>query len=88
LLVCSWVSCFCGIFRSFLRGLEEGGLQEASLCAARAPEPGDCTSSLFCGDSLVCFAASFFLLFEEVLVFQGHHMALAMEERTTTEMLG
>jgi hypothetical protein len=87
-LVCSWVSCFCGTFRSFLRGLEEGGLLEASPCAAGAPEPGECTSSLFFGDSLVCFVAASVLLSEEVLVFQGHHMAMAMEERTTTEMLG
>jgi hypothetical protein len=34
LLVCSWISCFCVIFRSFPRGLEEGGLLEASPRAA------------------------------------------------------
>jgi hypothetical protein len=70
LLVCSWVSCFCGIFRSFSRGLEEGGLLEASPCAAGAPEPGECTSSQFCGDSFVCFVAALVLLSEEVLFFR------------------
>jgi hypothetical protein len=41
LLVCSWISCFCVIFRSFPRGLEEGGLLEASPHVARAPELGE-----------------------------------------------
>jgi hypothetical protein len=34
-----------------------------------------------------CFGLFFMFLHKEVLVFQGHHMALAMEERTTMEML-